>query len=404
MATLTFETLQFSDQPDQLQVDFLRMYSFSVPKTELADFGPMIVECNTLEFPEMGQGSAERKFNFLLSKGFLHLKNKVSGKPTVYIHKGSGIPLRGHIAFGLIDRGSNIIEVKPITSCNIKCTYCSVNEDVRPVDFIVEKDYLVEEFKKLIAEKGVDGIEAHIASQGEPTLYADLVPLVRDLAAIPQVSQITTDTNATVLTIAKVDELVAAGFTRFNISINAMDPEVARKIANAPYNIEHVKSIAKHIAFTSGALMISPTYIPGVNDAEIPKILAFVKTLENPKWKPRVGIQNFLEYRFGRNAAKQMEWEPFFAKLKAWQEEFGIKLMLEEGDFDIKKSPTAPKVFNRDEIVKAEIKCRGRLGGEKIAVARGYCISVPKCRVDKGFVKLKITKTKHHVYMGELLG
>src|SRR3989344_1350195 len=154
MATLTFETLQFSDQPDQLQVDFLRMYSFSVPKTELADFGPMIVECNTLEFPEMGQGSAERKFNFLLSKGFLHLKNKLSGKPTVYIHKGSGIPLRGHIAFGLIDRGSNIM-----------CTYCSVNEDVRPVDFIVEKDYLVEEFKKLIAEKGVDGIEAHIASQ-----------------------------------------------------------------------------------------------------------------------------------------------------------------------------------------------------------------------------------------------
>ena len=404
MATLSFETLQFSDQTDHIKVDFLRMFTFDIAKGELSEFGDVQVERNSLEFPSISQGTAERRFNRILSQGFLHLTNQLTKKPTVYIHRGSGIPLRGHIAFGLIDRGSNIIEVKPITSCNIECTYCSVNEDVRPVDFVVEVDYLIEEFKQLVKEKECNSIEAHIASQGEPTLYADLPLLVKKLAEIPQVKQITTDTNGILLTPNRVDELIEAGFTRFNLSLNAIDPEVAREIANAPYNIEQVKKIARYIAESSCDLSISPTLIPGINDQEMPKIIAFAKSLENPNWKPRIGIQNFLTYQFGRNPSEQMPWDDFFAQLKKWEEEFKVKLILDQSDFDITATKTAPKVFKRGEIVKAEIKCRGRLPGEKIAVARGYCISVPKCRTDKGLVKLKITKTKHHLYVGQVLG
>ena len=63
----------------------------------------------------------------------------------MYIHQNSGIPLIGTNYFGLVDRDTNIIEFKPITSCNIDCIYCSVAQEKRVMDYVVEKDYLVQE-------------------------------------------------------------------------------------------------------------------------------------------------------------------------------------------------------------------------------------------------------------------
>lgn len=404
MATLTFETLRFTDRGEQIEATFLRMYRFLIPREELEALGEFSVVEGTLEFADIKQASLDRKFNRILNKGFLNLQNKLSGKPTVYLHRGSGIPLRSHISFGIIDRGSNIIEVKPITSCNIACTYCSVNEDVRPVDFIVDVDYMIEELKDHLDQKGCDDIEAHIASQGEPFLYDDMLLLVKKLSALPQVNRITTDTNGTVLTPAKIDALIEAGFTRFNLSINAIDPDRAKEIAGAPYSIEQVKNVAKHIAEHPDCdLCIAPTMIKGLNEDQMPKILAFAKSLENPNWVPKVGIQNFLEYQFGRNPSTQIPWDNFFEQLRSWEKEFGLKLLLTEEDFNIIKSPAGPKVFRKGEVVKAEIKCRGRLPGEKIAVARDRVISLPKCHQTKGPVKIKITKTKHHLYTGVVL-
>ena len=42
----------------------------------------------------------------------------------------------------------------------------------------------------------------------------------------------------------------------------------------------------------------------------------------------------------------------------------------------------------------------GRLKNEKIAVAKERSISVPNCNKDKGKVRLKITRTKHNIFIG----
>ena len=44
----------------------------------------------------------------------------------IKIDKKSNIPLYGVDFLGIIDRGTNIIELKPITTCNLKCKYCFV--------------------------------------------------------------------------------------------------------------------------------------------------------------------------------------------------------------------------------------------------------------------------------------
>ena len=44
----------------------------------------------------------------------------------------------------------------------------------------------------------------------------------------------------------------------------------------------------------------------------------------------------------------------------------------------------------------------GRLPGEKIAVSKDRVITLPKCD-KKGKVKVKITRSKHNIFIGEVL-
>jgi len=330
MVKLEFETIRFEEKETEVKVVFLRLFTFSIPKSDLDKIGKWRTEGNTIEFIDANEHKVSSKFNHILHRGFANLKNILNGKPAVYVHKNSGIPILGNVSFGLVDRGTNIIEVKPITGCNIKCVYCSVNEDIRPVDFIVEKDYIVNEFRKLVEVKGVDNIEAHIGGQSEPTLYADLVPLVADLAKVPQIKVISVDTNGTMLTKERIDALVDAGMNRFNFSLNAMDPEVAKKIANAGYNLPTILKTIEYIA-SKTSLIIAPVWIPGFNDDEMGKIIEFVKELkkELPESNITLGIQNFLKYKFGRNPTKQRSWDDFYADLKELEKEHGVKLIFD---------------------------------------------------------------------------
>src|SRR3989338_8389637 len=198
MAELVFSDLSFEKEKDRVKVSFLRMFYTYLEENSLEKIAPFEISKNSIKFDNISENAARKKFDFLLFNAFKSLKNRLNSKSTIYIHQSSGITLIGTNYFGLIDRGTNIIEVKPITSCNISCIFCSVDEGPlsrRKVDFIVEKDYIVNEFRKLVEFKGSKNIDAHINAQGEPTLYADMVELVRDIMAIPWVARSSIDTN-----------------------------------------------------------------------------------------------------------------------------------------------------------------------------------------------------------------
>lgn len=395
MAQIAFGDLSFEDRGDRIRVNFLRIFYFYLSKKELKKIDDFIIKKKSIIFKNISNEKAERKFYLLLGKGFKELKNSLNDKPTKYVHGNSGIPLVGSIAFGLIDRNTNVIEIKPITSCNLKCIYCSVDEDKRLADFVVEKDYLIEELKKLIKFKEGNDIEAHIASQGEPLLYAPLTELVRDISKIREVKRISIDTNGTLLTKNKVDELVEAGLTRFNLSINAFDDKLAEKIAGSSYNTKKIKEICKYIAKKTN-LIITPVLIPTINEKEIPKIIEFAKEI-----KADIGIQNFLNYRLGRNPVKQMAFDEFYNKLKEWEDRYKTKLIKSVEDFGIVKTKPLPKPFKKGDITEGEIMCSGRLKNEKIAVAKERTISIPNCYKNKGKVRLKITRSKHNIFIGK---
>ena len=405
MAQLKFQDLSFQEEDSKVRVNFLKLSYFEIDKSVLKSIGNFKIDSNKIEFDDISDKKAQRKFNMLLSKGLIQLKNKLNNKTTIYIHKSSGIPLMGTNYFGLIDRGTNIIEIKPITSCNLGCIYCSVDEGPlsrRKVDFVVEKDYIVQEFKKLVDFKQEDYIDAHINSQGEPLLYAHMVELVADIAKIPQVKSISIDTNGTLLTEKLIDELAAAGLTRINLSLNALDQEIADKMAGFPYNLKKVMALAKYIPKKMD-LIIAPVWLPGYNDNEIVKLAKFAQEVGAGKKCPPIGIQNFLYYRFGRNPTKAVEMDSFYKKMRDLEQKHDVKLIYDKDDFNVKKCKELPKPFKKRDIIEAELVFPGRLNKEMLAVTQDRLISVPNCYKNKGIVKLKIRRTKHNIFLGELL-
>ena len=90
--------------------------------------------------------------------------------------------------------------------------------------------------------------------------------------------------------------------------------------------------------------------------------------------------------------------------MRELEQKHGIKLIFDKYAFDIKDLPELPKPFKKGNIVEAEVVLPGRLGNEMLAVAKGRLISVPECFKEIGSkVKLKIKRSKHNIFLGELL-
>ncbi len=392
---LEFEDLSFNDLGNYIRIRLYRQFYFDIPKElVIKRLGDFKIKTNSIEIKD----SAEKRFNFLMLEYMKELKNSLNGRRAVYIHKNSGIPLIGNISFGIVDRGSSLIEVKPITSCVLNCIYCSVNEgkNNKYTDFVVEEDYLFEEIKKLLEFKNSKNIEVHINAQGEPLLYPKLTRLISKISSLEYVSDISIDTNGVLLTKEKVDELLKAGLTRFNISLNAMDKEIARALSGTKaYNVERVIKICRYIQSVSNALLLAPILIDGFNNKEIPKIIKFGKEIN-----ARIGVQNFLEYKHGRNPAKEIPWDKFFELLDKYEKQFNVKLKLSPEDFKIEKTKELPKPFKVGDVVKAVILCPGRMPNEVIAAAKNRNITVIT-KKKSGSVRFKIIRTKHNIFLGK---
>ncbi len=402
MAELKFETMSFSEKEDgSVDVTFLKLFYVVIEKKQLLKIGKYrIAARDTIEFPGMEQQHAERKFGQVLLAGFNTLKNRISGKPAVYIHKYSGIPLIGSLFIGLSDKNVTTVEVKPMTSCNTDCIFCSVDLTRRATDFVVEKDYLLQEFRKLVEFKGSEYIEVNVNPHGEPTLYADLPQLVAGLAKVPQVKAISMNTNATLLTRNLMDELIDAGMTRFNVSIHSLDKDRSRMLFNSShYFIDRVKESCRYLA-KRGKLLLAPVWVPGSNDNDMDQLIEFAKEINAP-----IRIQNYQVHAQGKKVrgAKEKHWEKFFAELKALEKKHRITLTGEFPGYVFRKTRELPMPFRVNDVVSAKIVCPGEFKGDVLASASERVISVSRSPKQSGNVKVRITRAKYNTFFGEIV-
>ncbi|ASJ03146.1 molybdenum cofactor biosynthesis protein MoaA [Thermococcus profundus] len=336
------------------------------------------------------------------------LRNRYTGRKILYIHEGLDIPLLGYNAFGLIDRGTNLIQVRGVSGCNLSCVFCSVDEGpysrTRKLDYVVDIDYLVKWFDEVARIKG-KGLEAHLDGQGEPLIYPFRVELVQALKEHPNVSVISMQSNGTLLTDRLVEELAEAGLDRVNLSVHSLDPDKAKMLmGRKDYDLEHVLEMAEALVNAGIDVLIAPVIIFGVNDDEAEAFIEFARKIGAGKRWPALGFQNYVPYKFGRNPtiARVIPFKEFYAWLRSLEEKTGMRpLVLKPKHFGMEKREFIPLAFRPGEVVKAEIVLPGRIKGEMIAKARNRLIEVINTDAKVGDrVKVKIVRTRHGIYIG----
>ncbi len=332
------------------------------------------------------------------------LVHHVTKRNLVYVTKESGIPLLGHAAFGLIDRGTNLIQVRAVTGCNLNCIFCSVDEGrrsrTRVTDYIVEPDYLVEEFRKVAEFKG-DGVEAHIDGQGEPLLYPYMDELLRGLRETKEVRVISMQTNGILLNEKKIEAWEGL-LDRINLSLSTLDERKAELIYGCRYPLKRVIEVAKAIAESDIDLLIAPVWLPGVNDEDMEKLIEFALEIGAGKRWPPLGIQKYIPYKFGRKPKVDvMSFREFYDRLRRLEEEYGVKLVLSPKDFGIERRPRIPHPIKKGDVFKARIVEEGRLKGEKLVVVKGRVVTVLTDRRVGDWVRFQIVRDHDGIFLGK---
>ncbi len=415
MATLEFDTLSFRTEPAEqgkadtvdktdggdkvtLVVTLLNLFELRIPGKDLDRIGSWSCMLHTITF----EGASEKKaakFHFLFTKYLPDLTNKINGRPAIYIHQNSGIPLYGNLYFGIMDKGSDIIEVKPITGCNASCIFCSVGEGPtgnRERDFVIEEDYLARETVLLLDHKK-KLVTVYINPHGEPLLYADLPKLVEDIKKSPYCRKVVVITNGMMLSPPFVDRLEKAGLDQINLSLSSTDAAHAKKLMGTDaYRVERIMEFARYIIDkTSIKLTINPVYLKGINDDAMGGIIEFAKSIGCGF----IGIQNYIRHDRGKKIADELSWDAFKQELHALEQKHGVTLV---HDTMLEETGELPVPFRRGDVVTAEIMCQGRIGNERIAAAKGRCILV-RTDKEKGSVNVRIKRSQHNIFVGEVV-
>ncbi|MHA1718367.1 MAG: radical SAM protein [Promethearchaeota archaeon] len=290
------------------------------------------------------------------------------------IDQNSKVPLFGLDFLGVLDRATNVLEVKPITICNLHCKYCFVSAGDYNQNFTVDKDYLVEWIKKAIDLKKSKKIEIHLAAYGEVLLYKDLIGLITELRKIPEIETISMQSNGLLLTEKKIRDLEKSGLDRINISLNSMDKNKCADYCGVKnYNLDHLLDVFEFVLKSNIELLIAPVWFMGINDQGILDIIDYIKKKEQEgyKWpKLRLGIQNYLTYRTGRKIrkARMRDFGYFYKLLQQMEKEYNLKLKLGPKDFNIHKTPAIFPPVRLGEKRKVEILMKGRWDNEYIAI------------------------------------
>jgi cyclic pyranopterin phosphate synthase len=130
----------------------------------------------------------------------------------------------------LIDRFGRIhtdLRISITDRCNLRCTYCMPAEVVfRPRDELLT----YEEIARVVGVAARYGVRTLRLTGGEPLLRRDVPTLVRQLAAIPGIEEVSLTTNGLLLA-EQAEPLRRAGLARLNVSLDSLREEMFERVA-----------------------------------------------------------------------------------------------------------------------------------------------------------------------------
>ena len=156
--------------------------------------------------------------------------------------------------------------------CNLRCTYCMPLDQY---DWLAREQILsFEEIRRLVQIFAGLGASKLRITGGEPLLRNGLPELVGMLARIVGIEDICLTTNGLLLSDAAVD-LRRAGLDRVTISLDSLNPDTFRRVAQRGRLDTVLAGVAAAKAAGLGPIKINTVVERGVNDREIPQLLEY---------------------------------------------------------------------------------------------------------------------------------
>jgi len=147
------------------------------------------------------------------------------------------------------NRNITYLRISVTDKCNLRCRYCMPEEGI---PLIQHKDILTfEEIVEVVKYAVAMGVFKIRLTGGEPLVRKGIVDLVRLIANIPEIKDLSMTTNGILLD-KYAQELKMAGLMRVNISLDTLDPEQYTYITRGG-NIEDVFrgiKAAKEVGFS----------------------------------------------------------------------------------------------------------------------------------------------------------
>lgn len=181
--------------------------------------------------------------------------------------------------------------------CNLRCLYCMPESGVPliPHAAILSFDEILGILAAVAGPLGLRGIRV---TGGEPLVRGGVVDLVRSLAALPGLEDLSLTTNALLLP-RFAAALRAAGLRRVNVSLDTLRPERYRAICRGGSLEEAFAGIRAAGEAGLDPVKLNMVVIPGVNEDEVEEMARL--TIERP-WHVR-----FIEFMPVGNARLQRE-------------------------------------------------------------------------------------------------
>src|SRR5688572_17072656 len=124
-------------------------------------------------------------------------------------------------------RAITYLRVSVTDRCNLRCVYCMPKEGLQ---WQPRADQLfAEEIARVVETAAQGGVKRVRLTGGEPLVHPHIVEIVRRIASISMIEEVSLTTNAMLLE-RLAQPLADAGLTRVNISLDTLDREKFKRI------------------------------------------------------------------------------------------------------------------------------------------------------------------------------
>jgi cyclic pyranopterin phosphate synthase len=178
-------------------------------------------------------------------------------------------------------RPINYLRVSVTDRCNLRCVYCMPPEGVKSIP---HDDILTyEEIYTIVRAASELGIDKVRLTGGEPLVRLGVSNLVRMLAQIKTIDDISMTTNGILLK-QHAEELKAAGLNRVNVSLDTLQPEKFKRITRFDRFYDVMEGIEAARSAGLNPVKINVVVMAGVNDDEL---LDFARKTIDDEWHVR---------------------------------------------------------------------------------------------------------------------